>query len=93
MNRLSISDRSQVIEAWSKASINATCRDGVAKRTVWKLLKDVGCSAASYHDSHVRNLRVVASSAMTFWHLYTRSKRMRPQNRWRKVRGVDVDCD
>ena len=39
-------------------SINATCRiRGVAKHTVLKLLKDLGC-AASYHDAHVRNLRV-----------------------------------
>jgi IS1 family transposase len=40
-------------------SINATCRiTGVAKHTVLKLLKDLGCAAASYHDSHVRNVRV-----------------------------------
>ena len=41
------------------ASINATCRmTGAAKHTVLKLLKNVGCAAASYHDAHVRNLRV-----------------------------------
>jgi len=31
---------------------------GVAKHTVLKLLKDIGCACASYHDAHVRNLRV-----------------------------------
>jgi IS1 family transposase len=31
---------------------------GCAKHTVLKLLKDLGCAAASYHDSIVRNLRV-----------------------------------
>lgn len=31
---------------------------GVAKHTVLKLLKDLGCAAASYHDQHIRNLRI-----------------------------------
>jgi IS1 family transposase len=31
---------------------------GVAKHTVLKLLKDLGCACASYHDAYVRNIRV-----------------------------------
>ena len=35
------------------SSINATCRmTGVAKHTVLKLLNNLGCAGASYHDSH-----------------------------------------
>lgn len=60
MNRLSIDKRSQVIAALVEGtSVNATCRmTGVAKHTVLKLFKDMGCAAASYHDTRVRNLKV-----------------------------------
>jgi hypothetical protein len=30
----------------------------VAKHTVLKLLKDMGCACSAYHDAHVRNIRV-----------------------------------
>ena len=60
MNQLAISKREAVVAARVEGvSINATCRmTGVAKHTVLKLLKDMGCAAAAYHNSHVRNLRV-----------------------------------
>src|SRR6266481_9571696 len=60
MNRLATDKRTTVIAALVEgASINATCRiTGVAKHTVLKLLKDIGCACAAYHDSHVRKLRV-----------------------------------
>ncbi len=60
MNRLATSKQEAVISALVEGvSINATCRiTGVAKHTVLKLLKDIGCACAAYHDSHVRNLRV-----------------------------------
>lgn len=49
-------------------SINATCRmTGVAKHTVLKLLKDLGCAAASYHDSHLRNLRIRRIQCDEIW--------------------------
>lgn len=69
MNRLGISDRSQVVAALVEGvSINATCRmTGVAKHTVLKLLKDLGCAAASYHDSHVRNLKVRRLQCDEIW--------------------------
>lgn len=51
MNRLSTSKRTQVIGALAEGvSINVTCRlTGVAKHTVLKLLKDLGCACAEYH--------------------------------------------
>jgi IS1 family transposase len=60
MNRLSTDKRTAVIAVLVEGtSVNATCRiTGVAKHTVLKLLKDMGCACAAYHDSHVRNIRV-----------------------------------
>jgi len=60
MNRLQTERRVAVIATLVEGtSINATCRiTGVAKHTVLKLLKDMGCAAASFHNDHVRNLRV-----------------------------------
>jgi IS1 family transposase len=60
MNRLTLDKRTAVVAALVEGtSVNATCRmTGVAKHTVLKLLKDIGCACASYHDAHVRNLRV-----------------------------------
>src|SRR5271155_5698162 len=69
MNRLGISSRSQVIGALVEgASINATCRmTGVAKHTVLKLLKEMGCACAAYHNANVRNLRVHRIQADEIW--------------------------
>jgi IS1 family transposase len=69
MNQLKIDKQSQVVAALVEgASINATCRmTGVAKHTVLKLLKDLGCAAASYHDDHVRNLRVRRIQCDEIW--------------------------
>jgi hypothetical protein len=60
MNYLETSKRSSVIAALVEGvSINAACRmTGVAKHTVLKLLKDLGCACASYHDANFRNVRV-----------------------------------
>ncbi len=69
MNRLRTERQCQVIAALVEGtSINATCRmTGVAKHTVLKLLKDLGCAAAIYHNSHVRNLRVRRVQADEVW--------------------------
>jgi len=69
VNNLPTSRRVSVIAALVEgASINATCRmTGVAKHTVLKLLKDLGCTAASYHDAHVRNLRVRRLQCDEIW--------------------------
>ena len=69
MNCLAIEKRAQVVAALVEgSSINATCRmTGVAKHTVLKLLKDLGCAAAAYHDSNVRNLRVRRVQCDEIW--------------------------
>lgn len=69
MNCLAIDRRIQVIAALVEGnSINATVRmTGVAKHTILKLLKDMGCAAAAYHDAHVRNLRVRRVQADEIW--------------------------
>lgn len=69
MNRLTLDRRSRVVMALVEGtSINATCRmTGVAKHTVLKLLKDMGCVCAAYHDAHVRNLRVRRIQADEIW--------------------------
>ena len=69
MNCLSADKRVQVILALVEdVSINATCRmTGVAKHTVLRLLKDMGCACAAYHNAHVRNLRVRRIQADEIW--------------------------
>lgn len=50
------------------ASINTTCRmTGVAKHTVLKLLKDMGCACAAYHNAHVREPRVRRVQTDEIW--------------------------
>src|SRR5208282_298952 len=69
MNRLATDKRTAVIAALVEGtSINATCRiTGVAKHTVLKLLKDLGCACASYHDAHVRNVTVRRVQCDEIW--------------------------
>ena len=69
MNLLAADKRTAVIAALVEGtSINATCRmTGVAKHTVLRLLKDMGCACAAYHNSHVRNLRVRRVQADEIW--------------------------
>jgi IS1 family transposase len=50
---------------------------GVAKHTVLKLLKDLGCACACYHDAHVRNLRVRRVQADEIWaFVYSRDRNL-----------------
>ena len=69
MNCLSIDKRTRVISALAEgSSINATCRmTGVAKHTVLKLLKDLGCVCAEYHNRIVRNLKVRRVQCDEIW--------------------------
>lgn len=59
MNLLKIEKRRSVVAAlMDGASINATVRmTGVSKPTTLKLLKDLGCACAEYHNQHVRGLK------------------------------------
>jgi len=69
MNRLATDKRAAVIAALIEGtSVNATCRmTGTAKNTVLKLLKEIGCACAAYHNAHVRNLRVRRVQADEIW--------------------------
>lgn len=69
MNQLSLDKRTQVVAALIEGtSINATCRmTEVAKHAVLKLLKDMGCAAAAYHNAYVRNLHVRRVQADEIW--------------------------
>src|SRR5882724_916963 len=95
MNKLAIDKRVQVIAALVEgASINATCRmTGVAKHTVLKLLKDLGCAAASYHDANVRNLRVRRLQCDEIWAFVGAKdeEHKRGENRTGMGRRLDVD--
>jgi len=69
MNRLPTDRKTQVISALVEGvSINATARmTGVAKHTILKLLKDMGCACAAYHNQVVRNLRVHRLQCDEIW--------------------------
>jgi hypothetical protein len=84
MNRLCTEKRAQVISALVEGtSVNATCRiTGVAKHTVLKLLKDMGCACAAYHDTYVRNLRVRSLQCDEIWQFIgAKAKNVRPEKK------------
>lgn len=60
MNQLSTGQRAQVVRCLVEGnSIRSTARiTGFAKNTVIKLLEELGCACAAYHNSTVRNLTV-----------------------------------
>ncbi len=77
MNVLTQTKRGQIVAALvDGVSINGTCRiTGAAKHTVLKLLKDLGCAAAAYHDSRIRNLRVRRVQCDEIWaFIYAKQK-------------------
>ena len=69
MNCLDSKTRSQIVRCLIEGcSIRATVRmTGAAKNTVVKLLADIGEACATYHDQHVRNLRVRRMQADEIW--------------------------
>jgi hypothetical protein len=91
MNCLAISVGTQVIAALvDGTSINATCRmTGAAKHTALKLLKDMGCACAAYHNARVRNLRMRPIQADEIWaFVYGKDKNLTME----QVKpGADID--
>lgn len=69
MKQISTAQRSQVVRCLCEGmSIRGTVRiTGVAKNTVAKLLVDLGCACAAYHDRNVRNLKVRRLQADEIW--------------------------
>jgi IS1 family transposase len=69
MNRLDIATQARVVSCLLEGcSIRATVRlTGVAKNTIVKLLADLGCACASYHNRTVRNLKVRRLQCDEIW--------------------------
>src|SRR5579859_49518 len=69
MNCLDTETRARVINCLIEGcSIRATVRmTGVAKNTIVKLLSDLGCACAAFHNRTVRNLKVRRLQADEIW--------------------------
>lgn len=69
MNRLSTEKRVRVVSALVEGmGVNATVRmTGVSKPTILKLLRDLGCACAAYHNEHVRGLKPVSVQCDEIW--------------------------
>ena len=69
MKQLDSSKRAQVVLCLIEGnSIRSTVRiTGVAKNTIAKLLNDLGCACAAYHNRTVRNLKVRRLQADEIW--------------------------
>jgi IS1 family transposase len=69
MKQLTSSQRTQVVRCLIEGnSIRSTVRiTGVAKNTIAKLLNDLGCACAAYHNKAVRNLKVRRLQCDEIW--------------------------
>lgn len=69
MNRLTTDKRTRVIAALVEGvSINAITRmTGVSKVTILRLLEQIGCACAEYHNRAIRNLRVRRVQCDEIW--------------------------
>src|SRR5216117_2750781 len=100
MNCLDTEARAKVIICLIEGcSIRATVRmTGVAKNTVVKLLADIGCACAAYHNQTVRNLKVRRLQADEIWcFVGAKAKNVRAEKKqegwgdiWTWV-GIDAD--
>lgn len=69
MNLLDIKTRTRIVNCLVEGcSIRATSRmTGVTKNAIVKLLEDLGCACAAYHNRHVRGLKVRRLQADEIW--------------------------
>ena len=69
MNKLSKEEQVRVVSALVEGmSLRSIVRmTGVSKVTILKLLKDLGCACAEYHEKHVRNLHVRRVQCDEIW--------------------------
>ena len=100
MNRLDTQTQARVISCLIEGcSIRATVRmTGAAKNTVVKLLADIGCACAGYHNRTVRNLKVRRLQADEIWSFVERRRRIvsaeKKQEGWGDVwTWVGIDAD
>jgi IS1 family transposase len=100
MNRLDPQTQARVVNCLIEGcSVRATVRmTGAAKNTVAKLLADLGCACAAYHNRTVRNLRVRRLQADEIWcFVGAKAKNVRAEKKlegwgdiWTWV-GIDAD--
>src|SRR6266581_5970274 len=100
MNCLDNESRAKVISCLIEGcSVRGTVRmTGVAKNTVVKLLADIGCACAAYHNQQVRNLKVRRLQADEIWcFVGAKAKNVRAEKKqegwgdiWTWV-GIDAD--
>jgi IS1 family transposase len=100
MNCLDTETRARVISCLIEGcSIRATVRmTGAAKNTVVKLLADIGCACAGYHNRTVRGLKVRRLQADEIWSFVgAKAKNTRPEKKqegwgdiWTWI-GIDAD--
>lgn len=100
MNCLDSETRARVVNCLVEGcSIRATVRlTGVAKNTIAKLLEDLGCACAGYHNRNVRNLRVRRLQCDEIWSFVgAKAKNVRAEKKqegwgdvWTWV-GIDAD--
>jgi IS1 family transposase len=100
MNRLDAATQARVISCLIEGcSIRATVRmTGAAKNTVVKLLADIGCACAGYHNRAVRNLKVRRLQCDEIWSFVgAKAKNTSPEKKqegwgdiWTWV-GIDAD--
>lgn len=100
MNLLDIKTRSRIVSCLVEGcSIRATSRmTGVTKNAIVKLLENLGCACAAYHNRHVRGLKVRRMQADEIWcFVGAKAKNVRLEKRqegwgdvWTWV-GIDAD--
>ncbi len=69
MNKLPLAKRTQVVSALMEGvGVNATARlTGISKPTILKLVADLGCVCAAFHDRHVRNVKAKRIQCDEIW--------------------------
>src|SRR6266480_8036566 len=100
MNQLTNERRAQVVRCLVEGnSIRSTVRiTGVAKNTILRLLGDLGCACATYHNKTVRNLRVRRLQCDEIWEFVgAKAKNVTPEKKaagWGDIwtwTGIDAD--
>ena len=67
MNRLGLRERDRVASLVEGTSIDVAARmTGVAKHSILKLLKGIGCACAEYHNRIARNVNVRRDETWAF---------------------------
>lgn len=92
MNSLPVPQRVRVVAALVEGnSVNSTCRmTGIAKHTVLKLLEDIGCACAEYHNRTIRGLKVKRVEVDEIWQFCYAKEKNVPADKKNKFGYGDV---